>query len=195
MLGTSYLFWPLALRAPAAEPWRVVSNPDLTMSQYRHHCIHFPNMTGFLLFKIWRETLFYYLDFYPYSLLAFCILWCVESIKEQCLFEIYIFCSIINVIAVSFDQFKAFLMNKSINLKCPYYGQWKVHILVLGVPNNMLTCMQGQKTLSLSSAFIFTLFAQQYPNDSLNDSSFQTPPLRDAKLRWLVQLVFVSSCL
>ncbi len=25
------------------------------------------------------------------------------------------------------------------------YGLWKVHILVLGVPNNRLTCMQGQK--------------------------------------------------
>ncbi len=34
-------------------------------------------------------------------------------------------------------------------LKCPYYGLWKVHILVL-VPNNRSTCMQGQKTLSLS---------------------------------------------
>ncbi len=34
--------------------------------------------------------------------------------------------------------------------KCPYYGLWKVHILVLGVPSNMLTCMQGQKTLSMS---------------------------------------------
>ncbi len=32
-------------------------------------------------------------------------------------------------------------------LKCPYYGLWKVHILVLGVPNNRLTCMQAQKTL------------------------------------------------
>ncbi len=35
-------------------------------------------------------------------------------------------------------------------LKCPYYGLWKVHILVLGIPNNRLTCMQGQKTLSFS---------------------------------------------
>ncbi len=36
------------------------------------------------------------------------------------------------------------------NLKCSYYGLWKVHILVLGVLNNRLTSMQGQKTLSLS---------------------------------------------
>ncbi len=35
-------------------------------------------------------------------------------------------------------------------LKSPYYGLWKVHILVLGVPNNKLTCMQGQKILSFS---------------------------------------------
>ncbi len=43
-------------------------------------------------------------------------------------------------------------MFSSKTLKCPYYGLWlwKVHILVLGVPNNRLTCMQGQKTLSLS---------------------------------------------
>ncbi len=37
-------------------------------------------------------------------------------------------------------------------------------------------------------AWIFTLFAQRLPNDSLNDSFFQTPPLRDATLRWLVRL-------
>ncbi len=47
-------------------------------------------------------------------------------------------------------------------------------------------------------AFIFTLFAQRLPNDSLNDSFFQTPSLRDASLRWLVRLVdfiSISSCL
>ncbi len=48
--------------------------------------------------------------------------------------------------------------------------------MVLGVPNNKLTCMQGQKTLVLKYAFIFTLLAQRLPNDSLNDSFFQTPP-------------------
>ncbi len=46
-----------------------------------------------------------------------------------------------------------------------------------GVPNNMLTCMQV-----LWYASIFTLFAQRLPNDFLNDSFFQTPALRDAKL-------------
>ncbi len=79
----------------------------------------------------------------------------------------------------------------TIHLKCPYYGLWKVHILVLGVPNNRLTSMQGQKTLSLSynMHLFFTLFAQRLPNDSLNNSFFQTPPLRDANLRWMVDLI------
>ncbi len=49
-------------------------------------------------------------------------------------------------------------------LKCPYYGLWKVHILVLGVPNNRLTCMQGQKTLSLS--YNMHLFLPYLLNDS-----------------------------
>ncbi len=52
---------------------------------------------------------------------------------------------------------------------------------------NRLTCMQGQKTLSLSYMHLFfTLFAQRLPNDSFNYSFFQTPPLRDANLWWLV---------
>ncbi len=52
------------------------------------------------------------------------------------------------------------------------------------------SCMQGQKTLSLSYTMhtFFTLLAQRLPNDSLNDSFFQTPHLRDANLRWLVDL-------
>ncbi len=37
--------------------------------------------------------------------------------------------------------------------------------------------------------FIFTLFAQWLPNDSLNDSFFQTPALCDANLRWLVDFI------
>ncbi len=55
-------------------------------------------------------------------------------------------------------------------LKCPYYGLRKVHILVLGVPNNRLTCMQGQKTLSFS--YNMHLFLPYLLNDSLNDSFF-----------------------
>ncbi len=46
----------------------------------------------------------------------------------------------------------SYLENHFINnvLTCPYYGLWKVHILVLGVPNNRLTCMQSKITLSFS---------------------------------------------
>ncbi len=49
-------------------------------------------------------------------------------------------------------------------LKCPYNGLWKVHILGLGVPNNRLTCMQGQKTLS--SSYNMHLFIPYLFNDS-----------------------------
>ncbi len=49
-------------------------------------------------------------------------------------------------------------------LKCPYYGLWMVHILVLGVPYNRLTCMQGQKTLSFS--YNMHLFLPYLLNDS-----------------------------
>ncbi len=48
----------------------------------------------------------------------------------------------------------------------------------------MLTCVQGQKTLSLSHNmhFIYTLFTQGLSNDSFDNSFFQTTPLRDANL-------------
>ncbi len=52
-------------------------------------------------------------------------------------------------------------------LKRPYYGLWKIHILVLGVPNNRLTCMQGQK-----NTFIFLWYAFILPY-LLNDSFFR----------------------
>ncbi len=71
-------------------------------------------------------------------------------------------------------------------LKVPLLWVMKVHILVLGVPNNRLTCMQGQKTHRLKICIYFFLFCSQLPNGSFNDSFFQTPPLRDANLQWLV---------
>ncbi len=40
----------------------------------------------------------------------------IESSKEQHLFEIEIFCNIINIFTITFDQFNMSLMNKSINL-------------------------------------------------------------------------------
>ncbi len=41
--------------------------------------------------------------------------WWIERSKDQYLFEIEIFCNIINVLTVKFDQFNASLLNKSIN--------------------------------------------------------------------------------
>ncbi len=40
---------------------------------------------------------------------------CIESSKEQHLFETEIFCNIIIVFTVTFDKFNIFLLNKSIN--------------------------------------------------------------------------------
>ncbi len=44
----------------------------------------------------------------------------------------------------------------------------------------------------LKYAFIFTLLSQRLQNDSLNDWFFQTPPLCNASLRWLVDLISIS---
>ncbi len=45
-----------------------------------------------------------------------------------------------------------------------------------GFPNNRLTCMQDQKTLSLSYNMHLFLpqYAQRLPNNLFNDSFFQT---------------------
>ncbi len=45
---------------------------------------------------------------------SFCILWWIDSLKEHNLFKIF-YCNIINYFYVTFDQFDAFLLNKSIN--------------------------------------------------------------------------------
>ncbi len=45
----------------------------------------------------------------------FRFLWWIESSEEQHLSEIEIFCNIINVFIIIFDQFKASLLKKSIN--------------------------------------------------------------------------------
>ncbi len=51
-------------------------------------------------------------------------------------------------------------------------------------PQQQVDMRARSKTLSLSynMHLFFTLFAQQLPNDSLNDEFFQTTPLRDANL-------------
>ncbi len=45
----------------------------------------------------------------------FRFIWWIESSEEQHLSEIEIFCNIINVFIIIFDQFKASLLNKSIH--------------------------------------------------------------------------------
>ncbi len=45
------------------------------------------------------------------------ILWWIGSLKEWLLFKIEIFCNIINVFTLTFYQFNASLLNKSINKK------------------------------------------------------------------------------
>ncbi len=47
-------------------------------------------------------------------------------------------------------NYNRYIDEHTVALKCSYYGLWEVYILVLGVRNNRLICMQGQKTLSLS---------------------------------------------
>ncbi len=49
----------------------------------------------------------------------FRFLWWIESSEEQHLSEIEIFCNIINVFIIIFDQFKASLLNKSIHFYNP----------------------------------------------------------------------------
>ncbi len=81
-----------------------------------------------------------------------------------------------------------------------YYGLWKVHILVLGVPNNRLTCMQGQKTLTFS--YNMHLFLPYLLNDSQTIRStinFSKPLLGVTLIcgDWSISFkaVFVSSVL
>ncbi len=59
-----------------------------------------------------------------------------------------------------------------------------------------LKCMQGQKTLSLSYMHLFLPYLLK--DSQTIGSFFQTPPLRDANLRWLVwfvDFISISSCL
>ncbi len=74
-----------------------------------------------------------------------------------------------------------FFLHHEAIFKVPLLRVMKGSYFGFGIPNNSLTCMQGQKTLSFSYN-MHLFFAQRLPNDSLNDSFFQTPPLRDATL-------------
>ncbi len=65
------------------------------------------------------KTIYIYIYIYNYIenswVIFFRFLWWIESSEEQHLCEIEIFCNIINVFIITFDQFKASLLNKSIN--------------------------------------------------------------------------------
>ncbi len=58
-----------------------------------------------------------------------------------------------------------------------------------------ITC-KVKKRLSFSyNMHLFLPYCSTTPKDSFNDSFFQTPPLRDANLQWLVDFIkagFVS---
>ncbi len=55
------------------------------------------------------------------SCATFCLedLWWIENSNEQCLFEIEIFCNIINVFTVTRDHLNASKLNKTIHLLTP----------------------------------------------------------------------------
>ncbi len=57
-------------------------------------------------------------------------------------------------------------------------------IFYFGSPQKQVDMHARSKNtlIVLKYAFIFTWFAQRLPNDTF----FQTPPLRDSDLRWLV---------
>ncbi len=80
-------------------------------------------------------------------------------------------------------------------IKVPYYGLWKFNILVLGVPNNRLTCKVKKHLYCL---IICIYFLPYLLNNSQTIHStidfFQNPPLPDANLQWLVSFSFNLAC-
>ncbi len=72
-------------------------------------------------------------------------------------------------------------------LKYPYYELWKAHILVLWVPNNRLTCMQGKKIHfhCLIICFYFYLICLTTPKTIPLTINFSKPLL--CVTLWLVQ--------
>ncbi len=91
----------------------------------------------------WGDTSFNVIVYYNYLTCAYFYLFihCIICLKYLILFKH-------NLIIHSFILHVLLYYSSIMLLKCPYYGLWKVHISVLGVPNNRLTCMQCQKTLS-----------------------------------------------
>ncbi len=76
---------------------------------------------------------------------CFRFLWWIESSEEQHLSEIEIFCNIINVFIITFDQFKASLLNKSINF---YNPPPKKNIYIYWL---QVSCCRKQKINKLSN--------------------------------------------
>ncbi len=66
-------------------------------------------------YQCWKQLCCTIFLWKPSYILFFRIHRWIESSKEQCLFEIEIFCNIINVFTVTFDKFNVSLMNKNIN--------------------------------------------------------------------------------
>ncbi len=62
-------------------------------------------------YQCWKQLCCFIFWWKPKCILFFRILWWIESSKEQHLFEIGIFCNIINAFTVTFDQFNASLMS------------------------------------------------------------------------------------
>ncbi len=76
-------------------------------------------------------------------------------------------------------------------LKCPYYGLWKVHILVLGVSNNRLTCMQCQKIYACLICIYFDLICSTTSKWFVQRLIFPSPSFRFTVLvaQWLEHCV------
>ncbi len=70
-----------------------------------------------------------------------------------------------------FVRFSLFLINtvdyiSSVDLKVPLLWVMKGSYFGYGLPSNRLTCMQGQKTLSLSYACMFTCSTTHFSSPS-----------------------------
>ncbi len=66
-------------------------------------------------YQCWKQLCCTIFLWKPWYILFFRIHRWIESSEEQHLLKLEIFCNIINAFTVTFDQFNAFLMNKSIN--------------------------------------------------------------------------------
>ncbi len=71
-------------------------------------------------------------NYYQCWKLFFRILWWIESSNEEYLFKILILYNIINVLTVTFDQFNAFFLNKSINFF------WKYSVRIWWLKNKFM---------------------------------------------------------